>query len=379
LPKKGRSAMWIARPGLEIAATPRRGYPGGFDGGQRSPRCSPNAWGPGRHRWGVRRGLAVVLLLVGVLAGCGKGGEPESVRVGILTNSTQNADTIASIISALGRGGLVEGSNLEIVYGGPIETDSLGTAAAALVEGGVDLILTVGTQPSLTAKAATGESGIPVVFGMGTDPVGVGLVASMTAPGGNVTGVMSAFFPGKVLEYLLVVKPQTRRVLVLSDPGDPSSLAGVDLIRSVAGPLGVELEVRDVSDAAEIGALMQGLPADVDAIMITQSATLTNNIGPLAAGAIRNGIPLVSGQLLTPQGALLSYGFRRDKLGEQMADLALLILVEGTQPEQVPVETTEPYLTLNLAAAEAIGLTIPGDAIRQAYEVYRELPPTDQG
>jgi putative ABC transport system substrate-binding protein len=323
--------------------------------------------------------LAVVLLLVGVLAGCGKGGEPESVRVGILTNSTQNADTIASIISALGRGGLVEGSNLEIVYGGPIETDSLGTAAAALVEGGVDLILTVGTQPSLTAKAATGESGIPVVFGMGTDPVGVGLVASMTAPGGNVTGVMSAFFPGKVLEYLLVVKPQTRRVLVLSDPGDPSSLAGVDLIRSVAGPLGVELEVRDVSDAAEIGALMQGLPADVDAIMITQSATLTNNIGPLAAGAIRNGIPLVSGQLLTPQGALLSYGFRRDKLGEQMADLALLILVEGTQPEQVPVETTEPYLTLNLAAAEAIGLTIPGDAIRQAYEVYRELPPTDQG
>ena len=116
--------------------------------------------------------------------------------------------------------GFVEGQQYELDYR-IAEPDQLMAVAAELVSSNVDLILASGTQASLAAKRAT--STIPIVMGGTADPVGVGLVASLARPGGNVTGMtlLSSQVSGKRLQILKDTFPGLARVAVLFNPDNP--------------------------------------------------------------------------------------------------------------------------------------------------------------
>jgi len=315
--------------------------------------------------------VTTLLLAAVVTAGCGGGGESEGFRIGIVSLTEGHDEVIEGFIAGLEDSGFAEGENVTFVYDGPVGcADDLDWAVARVLERDVDLVFALTTPVTRTVMEATSESGIPVVFSPVTDPVGSGVVESLSAPGGNLTGVTNPFYPGKQLEFLLAIQPDTRRVLVPFKPDDLSSVASLEAIEAVAELFGVDIEVVETSTAEDVSALMASLPAGVDAMMLPQTGLFVENIEVIAKGAMEHGIPLISGAPVAEKGALLSFGLNFDRIGEQAARLVVSIL-RGTPPGEIPVESADNYLTINLGTSERIGLVIPAEVLRQADDIFR--------
>ena len=152
---------------------------------------------------------------------------------------------------------------------------------------------------------------------------------------------------------------------------DASANASVKAVRAAAELFAVELVLRPVHNQAEIEAAIAEIPDDVQAIFLAQDSLVAAQIKSFAAAAIAHQLPLCSptnGQVA--EGALLSYGFRLLEIGQQTARLADQIL-QGVSPAEIPVETAEFFLTINLSTANAINLDIPDEIVRVADEIIR--------
>jgi putative ABC transport system substrate-binding protein len=199
---------------------------------------------------------AVVLLLLAVsLAPAAAQPLEKLPRVGFLGPRTgsNDAGSVDAFLQGLRDLGWVEGKTIVIEYrwaeGRP---DRLPDLAAELVRLKVDLIFAGNTAVAVAAKSATGL--IPIVMATGGDPVGLGLVASLARPGGNVTGLSFSVGPdivGKSLELLKETVPKVRRVAVLSNPANPSHSLAIENVIVAARAVGVQLQLLKTSDPNE--------------------------------------------------------------------------------------------------------------------------------
>jgi putative ABC transport system substrate-binding protein len=316
--------------------------------------------------WGVLVVSFVVLSLL--LVACAP---RKSLTIGIVNFSRTLDPTVEGFKEGMAELGYVEGESVTYIYDDQVESiTDLDPAIQDLLGKDLDLILSLTTPASSKVKQAFAERDTPVVFPAVTDPVDSGLVDSLTHPGGNLTGIRTGGSIAKGLEWLLAIAPDTRRLFVPHNPEDSGSVQGLAELSEPAAALGLELVIAEVSTSDEFNAAMDAIPEDVDAIFVLPTGFLVPRIAKFVETAIAHKLPLMSVSPQCGAGALVCYGFDYRQMGKQAARLADQIL-QGAAPGDLPVETAEFFLSLNLQAAQAIGLDIPEDILEQADHIVR--------
>jgi ABC-type uncharacterized transport system substrate-binding protein len=270
--------------------------------------------------------------------------------------------------------GYSEGENVAIDYRwADNQVDRLPALAGDLVRKQVAVIVaTGGSASALAAKAAT--TTIPIVFNVGDDPVRLGLVPSLSRPGGNLTGVnfLTVELAGKRLELLREVVPEAARVALLVNPTNPataaSTLTGVE---AAARAMRLQLQVLNASNGREIDAAFATLIRErVDALLVGSGPPFTSRSVQLTQWAARNAIPAIySGRQYAEVGGLMSYGASLRDAYRQVGVYAGRVL-NGAKPADLPVvQSTKFELVINAQTARMLGLTVPPSLLATADEV----------
>jgi ABC-type uncharacterized transport system substrate-binding protein len=270
--------------------------------------------------------------------------------------------------------GYGEGQNIVIEWrfaqGKP---DQVPRNAAGLVQLKVDVIVTGGPTDTRAAKAAT--STIPIVMTNEGDPVGTGLVASLSRPGGNITGLatLSPELNGKRLELLKETLPRLSHVVALRGPGSQGSAVTLKETEVVARSLGLKLKFQVVKEPDDLNRAFE-------AITKVRTGALIAVAGPFATAqrkrivefAAKSRLPAIYyRQEFVEDGGLMSYATDPNDLARRAAVFVDKIL-KGTKPADLPVEQpTKFQLVINLKAAKQIGLTIPPNVLARADRVIR--------
>jgi putative tryptophan/tyrosine transport system substrate-binding protein len=283
---------------------------------------------------------------------------------------SSSAPLVAAFHEGLSEAGYVEGQNVAIEYRwAEGRLDQLPALAADLVARKVEVIAALaGTPPAVAAKGAT--STIPIVFSSG-DPVGLGLVASLARPGGNLTGVSSLELSAKRIEMLSELVPEAKVIALLVNPNNAIAESTIQNAQEAARTKGVELLVLKASTESEIDAAFATLSqARVGALMQPSDVLFNNRLDQLVALASRHSLPAVYEWREYPAaGGLISYGPSRTGLWRQVGIYVGKIL-KGAKPADLPVEQPTRFeLVVNLNTAKALGITVPPSILARADEV----------
>ena len=323
-----------------------------------------------------RTRLAIVALIVLLWPHDGpaqsRSGTPQ---IGVLCPTTCSGPAFDAFRRALTEFGLREGQTVTLQYReAEGRLDRLRPLAAELVERKVDVLFsTWGTAAALALKQASAT--IPVVAGALGDPVGAGLIASLAKPGGNVTGVstLALTLEGKRLELLKEIEPRIARVAVLWDPDNPYSALALRELETAAGPLGIRLAPVRVAEPQDFDSAFATIAGQrPDALLVPAYLVLVAERARITAFAAENRLPAIYSQDDFVQvGGLASYGVDLARIYARAAAYIDKIL-KGTQPADLPVEQPTVFrLTINLKAANALGLTIPPSLLARADEVIK--------
>jgi putative ABC transport system substrate-binding protein len=263
----------------------------------------------------------------------------------------------------------LEGENVTYLYNGPTDPQVVGNEIKDLLDQTVDLLFVIANPTLLPTKQAVAGTDTPVVFAMVADPVGQGYVESVSQPGGNITGVQGGLEIAKSLEWLVRITPNAKKIYVPFNPADKISLRDLAWLEEAAAHLGVELVPGEVPSVEAAVAAVEKLPQDIDAISRLSSPTLDPRNIELSQAAIRRGLPMAA-FIPMDDTVLLTLSIDMFELGKQAARLANQIR-QGAKPADLPIETPEFYLSINLKTAHAIGLDIPDDILHQADTIIR--------
>ena len=296
-------------------------------------------------------------------------------RIGYLSagSDTSNPRVREAFRQGLRELGWVEGQNIIIEYRwAEGRFDRLPDLAAELVRLKVDVLVAAPTPAALAAKNATGT--IPIVGMSLTDPIGLGLVASLARPGGNVTGVsysVGAEIFGKDLELLKEVVPRVRRVAVLSNPASPARPLTISNVKDAARSLGLQLQLLEARGPGDFdGAFAAMAKERVGALLVVTDPAFIPHRARLVDLAVKNRLPSIFTQREDAEaGGLMSYGPRLSDLHRRGATYVDKIL-KGAKPADLPVEEPTKFeLVINLKTAKALGLTIPPSLLQRADQV----------
>ena len=285
-------------------------------------------------------------------------------RVGVLEAGSPAAfpDRLEAFRQGLAELGLVDGQNLAIEYRwAQGKSADLPRLAAELVRLKVDVILAGTTVAALAAKEAS--STVPIVFAVAADPVGVGLVAGLARPGGNVTGLTSANveIAPKRLELLKeITGGKVSRAAVLFYPGDASNVIASRAAQDAAVKLGVSLRPFPVNSVEEFEAAYSAMEKDrIDAVLVAAGALTDFHAGKLAELAARIRVPAMYGARgFVEAGGLVSYSANFSDNYRRAAAYVHKIL-RGAAPGDLPVEQSSRFeLAINLRTARQLGLNI---------------------
>ena len=283
------------------------------------------------------------------------------------------ASDLAAFRQGLGETGYFEGKNVTIEYRwAEGHYDRLPGLAEELVRRGVAVIAATGGEPSpMAAKAATAT--LPIVFTLGSDPVEMGLVASLSRPGGNLTGttIMGVDLGPKRLDLVRQLVPKALRIAILANPTFPMASAEVSEVEDAARRLAIEVNVRNASTAPEIDEAFADLAQHrPDALVIGTDPFLLGQRDQLARLAARDAIPTVYFlREFVEAGGLMSYGPDIRK-GYRQAGVYTGYILGGKKPAELPVlRPTSFLLSINLKAAKALDIALPATLLALADEV----------
>jgi putative ABC transport system substrate-binding protein len=321
----------------------------------------------------LQLGLVILLVITGLLlADCGSAPKTKIYTIGVLNPSVNQEVTVRGFKEGMTELGYAEGKNVTYIYDGAVSADKLDAVAQGLVKAKVDLILAITTSATKAAQKATAGTDIAVVFIPVTDPVGAGVVASLTKPGGNTTGVTPATQEGKRLEWLLQVAPKIKQIYIVYNPKDQSPVLALKTVSETAAKLGVELITREVSTTEEAMVAFKNIPREVDAIFFLPDSMVNARGADPYKIATEFGLPTSGPNVATVNdGALTAYGVDLSIAARQQAARLASQILRGTKPADLPVETTQLFSAINLKTAQAIGLDIPDDILRQANIIIR--------
>jgi putative tryptophan/tyrosine transport system substrate-binding protein len=280
----------------------------------------------------------------------------------------------AAFRKGLNETGSVEGQNVTVEYhwseGQP---DRLAALMADLVRRHVAVIAAPGSTPvALAAKAATAT--IPIVFSVAEDPVTLGLVTSVTRPGGNATGInfFAQEMDAKRLALLHELVPKANRVAVLVNPTNaPNTETTLRDAKEAASSIGLQINVLNATTIGGIDAAFATLASDrPDALFVAPDAFFASHRVQLANLAAREVIPTIySNRDYVTAGGLISYGTDFATTCRQVGVYTGNIL-KGAKPIDLPVEQSTKFeFAINLKAARALGIEVPPGLLAIADEV----------
>jgi putative ABC transport system substrate-binding protein len=274
----------------------------------------------------------------------------------------------------LSEANLVEGQNFVIEYRwADGHYDRLPVLATELAHRKVAVIATSGTPAALAAKAAT--TTIPIVFETAADPVKIGLVASLSRPGGNVTGVTQASeeIAPKRLELLHELLPKAGVLALLVNPADTTNTkATLEGVQAAARALGIDLHVLNASteqDFERVFARLSELPAG--GLVIGGDAFFTSHAKRLAALTLQHAVPAIyQWREFAAAGGLMSYGSNITDT-HRLAGIYAGRILKGSKPADLPVQqASKVEMFINLKTARALGITIPLPLSGRADEIF---------
>jgi putative ABC transport system substrate-binding protein len=313
----------------------------------------------------------IIFILTGLLlTACGGvQTQDKTFTIGVINLASELDTTLEGFKQGMTELGYTEGENITYIYEGAASgIDKLDPMAQGLMAADVDLILSLTTPATQAAQRATAGTDIPVIFAPVTDPVVSGFVTSLSQPGGNMTGVTVGVQEGRRLEWLIQVVPTIEQIYIPYNSEDRSAVMALQAVSETAMVLGVELITREARNPEEITAAIENIPEEADAIFILPDGLITAHFADFVELQLPTSAPQPG--LLESAGALTSFGFEQIAIGKQAARLADQIF-KGAKPADLPVETGEFSSAINLKAADAIGLDIPDNILRQADIVVR--------
>jgi ABC-type uncharacterized transport system substrate-binding protein len=301
--------------------------------------------------------------------------QPAGRVIGYLHSGSPQSTTalLAAFREGLSETGYIEGQNLAIEYRwARDDLSQLPGLAADLVRRRVAVLAAPGsTAAALAAKAAT--TTIPIVFSVGLDPVQLGLVASLSRPGGNITGVnsMSNELGAKRLGLLHELLPAATRFAVLVNPKNPSTESLTKDVQAMATAIGGQVEVFSAITEGDIDtAFVSLVQRRAEALVVHPDVLFIAHRAHLAALAARHGLPVIwPFRTDAEAGGLMSYGVMLAAAHRQAGVYSGRIL-RGANPAELPVvQPTMFELIINLRTAKAIGLKVPPTLLGLADEV----------
>jgi putative tryptophan/tyrosine transport system substrate-binding protein len=267
--------------------------------------------------------------------------------------------------------GWVEGKNLIIdSLSAEGHAERLPALAAELVALKPDLLVAFGPQVAVALKSTTAT--IPIVFVAVFDPVAVGLVQSLSRPGGNITGLATSAgdMIGKQLEILRELVPGASKIALLVNPGNPMHRLLLAEVPSTARNLGVALPIVEATTAEELDTAFASAAAQhADAMIVLGDGLTTQEAPRVTALAANDHLPAIYLFRAFAPGGLIVYGPDYADLLRRSGDYVDKIL-RGTKPADLPVEQPTKFeLIVNMKAAKALGLTVPPSLLIRADEV----------
>ena len=300
--------------------------------------------------------------------------QPAMPVVGFLDagSAAERTQQVAAFRNGLAEGGYQAGQNVALEFAwAEGQYNRFAELAAQLVRREVAVIAVPGSGiGALAAKAAT--TTIPIVFGATGDPVKEGLVASLSRPGGNATGVnfFVSELVAKRMQLLRELVPAMKRVAVLVNPTDTENYQStLREVETAAGEL--QILVHEVATIQQIDTAFANMTSEKpDALFTAPGSFFNTRRVQLAVLAARHALPAVCSTRLYPEaGALMSYGTDVLDAFRQVGVYTARIL-KGTKPADLPVlQSTKFELVINLSTARALGLTVPPTLLSLAEEV----------
>jgi len=296
-------------------------------------------------------------------------------RVGVLF-STPETDPegklwMAALTNGLKELGWVEGRNIEIARRWAPDLDELPARVAELLSLRLDLVVAETTV--VVAAVLRMRTDIPIVFIAISDPVGLGFVASLAHPGGNVTGftLFDVSVTGKLLEALKEIAPSLSRVAMIFTAGNPAGPGHLHMLEEAARPSSVKVVAAPVRNGADIEQAIESFATEPNGCLILPPDTANRVHRDLIVTlAARFHLPAAySARSFVENGGLMSYGPVNSDNYRRAAGYVDRIL-KGEHPGDLPVQQPTKFdFAINLKTAKALGLTAPTSLLLRADEV----------
>jgi putative tryptophan/tyrosine transport system substrate-binding protein len=233
----------------------------------------------------------------------------------------------------------------------------------------VDVIVTSGSAvPALKQSISV----IPIIFAIANDPVGSGLVASLSRPGGNITGlsIQSPDLAGKRLELLRELRPGLRNLAIMANAGYPAAMLEMGEMEGTAHKLGIEVTRSEIRRYEDVPPAIEMLKGRTDALYPCADSLVNANAGRISTLALgARLLTIFPSREYLEQGGLMSYGPNNADLFRRAGDYVDKVL-RGAKPADLPVEQPTKFeLVINLTTAKALDLKIPEAFLLRADEV----------
>jgi len=309
-------------------------------------------------------------ILIMAVAGCNRP-TVKVFTIGIVGSMLRDAPVLKGFREGMGELGYIEGKNIKYVFREVLENDEKDVDAGIkeVLAQDVDILLTLGGGVCLRGKELVKGTDTPLLFSGEPWPVEKGLVETLARPGGNITGVRCPNSILKALEWLQLITVKAKKFYAPYNPDDKISVAELPILDKTARQLGIELIFHEVHSVEEVLKAIDDLTEDFDAVFMLPSPTLNPESGEIGRAAIKRGIP-TGAPLILDESVLITFSNDYFDAGKKTARMADQIHL-GVKPADLPVETTEVILIVNMKTAEEIGLAIPDAVLTQAKTIIR--------
>jgi putative tryptophan/tyrosine transport system substrate-binding protein len=300
--------------------------------------------------------------------------QPVKPVIGYLSPGSPESDAfrVTAVRQGLSEAGYDQDRNLAIEYRwAQGHYDRLPALAADLVSRHVTVIVPIGPPATLAVKAAT--STVPIVFNLGIDPIAAGLVASLSHPSGNATGValLATDLTAKRLELVHELVPSATAIALLTNPANRLIEPDTREAREAARSLGLQVHILQAHTASEIETAFQTLvELRAGAVIVSYDTYFTNQRAQIVALAARHAVPGIYGwREYVVDGGLMSYG---PSLTDSYRQAGVYVgrILKGERPADLPVQQVAKFeLLINLKTAKALGISIPPSLLARVDEV----------
>jgi putative ABC transport system substrate-binding protein len=299
--------------------------------------------------------------------------QQKAARIGFLglVSASSHASRTAALRAGLRDLGYIEGKNLVIEFRwAEGNYERLPALAEELVRLKVDVLLTHGASGAFAAKRAT--STIPIVITAAGDMVELGLVSSLSRPGGNITGLslFSAAYTAKRLELMKEAIPSLTKAALLLNPDNATYRLVVQEVETTAKALNVELRKFEARLPGDIERAFSAMADEkIEGVVIHEDTVLLANAAMIANLAMSQRLPSCGFPELVKAGGLIAYGINFPDMDYRATTFVDKIL-KGAKPGDLPVERSTKFdVIVNLKTAKAIGVTLPTAILLRADEV----------